>query len=249
MRWVASIGFAFVACGRPTSSMRSVHNDHAQQPTERSAQAEYIETLRLDYRNPMHRRARGRASSVDTDHFGIECLAGERAACIRSTSRLQESDRVRKQIEANCQAGHMLSCRYMNYVESGHVDPSLSASELRRGCTAGLVAECDVLSQSHDERDIRFGTELRCLYAQLDCKHAARSNIDGVPRDPSRAQYLLELGCQSVIFSDCLELVGAYRRHEIEEPYRGRADEVLRFMCHAWPYLECVNDDLPYLHN
>lgn len=243
MRSVVLGLFVLAACGERTLPASPI-----TQTANTTAEREFTRSLELDYRNPM---AQGFRAPVPqfvvavppyVDLFKARCVTGDRSACIRATSYSIIVDEVLlKQIlptiEANCRDGHDLSCRYLVSLDhSERSYPDLSDAELRRGCKAGLLRECVLLSGD----DERFGAEIGCLYARTDCSQVAwkyRSAKDG----DSRARYLLELGCQSGMYDACHDLVTAYRTGEWVEPVPGRGVALTRFMCDAWPEkMECT---------
>ncbi|MGE0396678.1 MAG: hypothetical protein AB7T06_08180 [Kofleriaceae bacterium] len=148
---------------------------------------------------------------------------------MRVAMRYRE-EQVLPQLEANCKAGHDLSCRALLFKQGFREEYplKLSRAELRRGCSGGLWAECDLLIESKVDEDVQFGREIECLYNNLFCSSAGD---DYTHDDPERARYLLELGCQAGDRSSCLSLVYAYTHGQLEEPLPGRARELIPFAC------------------
>lgn len=194
----------------------------------------------LDYRRPMLPPP---PSNKETGLYTSKCLRGDREACLRVNMRTLGTELL-PQIEANCRAGHDLSCRGVvaaKHFVSSDYPLKLEASELRRGCMGGLWVECDLLIESSIPADVRFGAEIMCLYTQRVCAIASGKYQAYEPVNLDRARYLLELGCQGGDVMDCYRLAYLYLDGELEEPVAGRGRDLARYACGRQP-----NDPCPW---
>ncbi|MFN0252215.1 MAG: hypothetical protein ACKV2T_35390 [Kofleriaceae bacterium] len=64
-----------------------------------------------------------------------------------------------------------------------------------------------------------------------DCVTGAESYLRSELREPLRARYLAELGCQRDDVDACLWLSIAYRSRALTEPVPGRGEELHHFTC------------------
>ncbi len=216
---------ALAACRATTPNAPAIANVDADTLIEH----ELARRAELDYRSPMRERWLDQDEPEDAEVFLGMCEEGDAIACFRSGRR-----RPAWLIERNCHAGHQLSCRFTAWYNArsrARYPFSLSTAELRRGCAAGLAAECELLLESRSIEEVRFGAETRCRYERERCDVAAETYLAAVPREPARARYLLELGCQSRDLTSCYRLSVAYRNHELKEPLPGRGNDLRRYVC------------------
>lgn len=219
---------ALVACTPAPSRPALVANEGEPSSVDRDFASRYS----LDYRHPM--LAYWDHDAIPHKDYRELCSAGDRVACLQSTMARRTAGGVISDIMLNCRAGDDLSCRYDEWARADFKLPypfTLSRTELRRGCAAGIAPECDLLLEAKGVDDVRFGAETSCLRAKRECVRAAESYLREEPRSKQRAQYYLEVDCQSYGAESCLRLVDAYRGGELEEPVLGRADKLEAFVC------------------
>jgi hypothetical protein len=193
----------------------------------------------LDYRSPMRDRWTGEEEMERREFFKSHCENGDPLACRRFYRRIGSA---RVNIEMYCKAGDDMSCRWHRWWQSLEANLSLAAedipypfalsnADLRKGCAAGLHAECSLLLRSGDVVDVRVGAENNCRFERRDCLVGAESYLRDEPRAPSRARILVELNCQRGDLDSCLWLSIAYRAHVLAEPTPGRGEELHRYSC------------------
>lgn len=186
----------------------------------------------LDYRHPLQEK--WFHDAVPLPDLAERCHEGDPDACLQSTMDGKVAGATISYIMRNCRSGHDLSCRYEEWEKTGYKEPypfELSPAELRRGCAVGIAPECDVLVASRVVDDARFGAEMSCLLAKRDCIRAAQSYLHDEPRSKLRAQYYLEVDCQTYGGQACLLLSKVYRSGELDEPVPGRGDALERYVC------------------
>lgn len=238
-----SLVIVFIGCREPKREA-SLPAGRAEVAPVVTIEGEFARSLQLDYRSPMLPRSK----SMETSLHAAACRRGEPSACLRATSAFAAQD-LFPTIEANCRAGHDLSCRSAaaNKGEFGNEYPfALSSAELRRGCAAGLWAECDLLFESESPSDARFSAETTCVQVRRRCSSAGDKYLHVEPRNQDRGRYLLELGCQSADFSSCLQLAYAYVEGEVPEPVPGRGRDLVRYVCERAPNENCMAGKLPW---
>jgi hypothetical protein len=231
MRWILS-GLALIAACGSTTPLPPVIESRAADPVAPTLENEIARSLELDYRSPMQPREKSQVEPLLT----AKCKDGDRGACLRA-SMFRFGMELQPEIEANCTAGDELSCRAIASVKVGFRDQypyKLSSAELRRGCAAGLWAECDLLMESGVRADVRFGAEVSCIATRFACTTAGSSYMNDEPRNLDRARYLHELGCQADV-RDCLSLAFAYVEKLLPEPMEGRGIDLVREICRRGP--------------
>ncbi len=193
---------------------------------------DFARRYELDYARPMKERWFG---DVFPHADYIEsCRAGDRIACLQSTMRSRQAGGIIGDIILNCRAGDDLSCRYDAWSMADFKEPypfSLSSTELRRGCAAGIAPECELLVRASNVDDVRFGAETSCLNVKRECIRAAESYLHDEPRSKIRARYYLEVQCQTFGGEGCAKLAVAYRTGVLEEPVPQRGAELERYVC------------------
>ncbi len=218
--------FALLAgcASQPSPTTATVTNVQSSPSAKRSLEPE------LDYRRPVQLPPEPRQKQ--TELYQSKCLRGDPDACLFAAMRLVDDD-VFLQMEANCKAGHDLSCRGLLMKHGVHAgyDLMLSRAELRRGCAGGVSTECAVLIESSVADEVQFGAGIECMYAQRYCEVAGRYSELVQPPNRERARYFLELGCQSGHPQSCFDLVDAYVDGKLEQPVPGRAKQLARYLC------------------
>lgn len=216
---IALIGCAIAACG--SSSKRTLPSNHAA--GELSAERAFLDSIAPDYSPPAERHAfatRKRAG----DLYARDCRGGIPEACWWAKALLGDAD-FDARIEANCEGGHVMSCRAVR-LQSG-----LTQAELHDGCAAGIDVECVELARTTDSTsESRFAWERSCMITRATCRSAAEEFLETEPRDPVKARDLLELGCPFER-ADCVPLAAAYLRKELVEPRAGRGRLLYDYAC------------------
>jgi len=197
-------------------------------------------SLELDYTAPIRPRSGPEARSAALQLYVSACLAGENAACIRATLGYSYEYAIKNHIRASCRSGDAISCRYLVWLKDrwDETYASLPVTELRRGCVAGLLAECERLAAGPAVSERRLGAEMYCRLFHGYCLIAGESYLRDHPRDVARARDVLELGCQLLDEDACDRLVVAYQRGELREPVPGRGPDLHRFLCST--FQRCV---------
>lgn len=218
------------ACSRPPNPTTSTLSNVGEMTI---VDRDFTRRYELDYRHPLQERWFGTTAIPPVDHREL-CDRGDPVACLQATMKSKMAGGVIGPIILNCRRGHDLSCRYLAWDETGYKEPypfQLSSAELRRGCAAGIAPECETLVASGLVDDVRFGAEMSCLHAKRECIRAAQSYLHDEPRSKLRAQYYLEVDCQSSGGQACLLLSTAYHSGELDEPVPGRGKALERYVC------------------
>jgi hypothetical protein len=225
----------FGACGSARTVSAPTEQTSNVQPSS-PLDRELSRMQELDYRSPMQPRWTDDEKSERREFLKSECEQSP-LACLRSSSPAAD----RAYIHLHCRAGDRFSCRWHEWWEglngtTGDLRSvpypfTLPDAELRRGCAAGLHAECDLLLRTNDVANVRHGAENNCRFAKRDCLAGSESYMEAEPREPLRARFLAELDCQRDDLNSCLWLSLAYRSGALSEPAVGRGDELHRYVC------------------
>lgn len=223
-----------VACRAPAPDVAPKSN--RAEATIGDANRELARGRELDYESPMRSRSALQHRIRAFELYRESCLGGARSACMRATISKwspQWKD-LKSRLAEFCRSGDDVACRWHTWDTLGlkEFPRTLSIEELHRGCESWLLEECALLAKrATSVAELRFATETSCLVNTYQCEVAAESYLRDEPRDPRRAQYLLELSCQLPDEDACLRLVSGYRDGTFAESVFGRAAELHHYVC------------------
>lgn len=236
MRWLVAC-FVVLGCRAERINTAAPPPNNLQSTT--SLDRELARRQELDYRSPMRERWSADEEMEYRDRLKFLCESGDPTACRRAHHRRVGS--ARADISRYCRGGDEISCRWDRWWQALNASTktatqfpypfTLPVGELRRGCAAGLHAECDVLIRTAVPENVRLGAENNCRFDERDCVRAAESYLHDEPRMPARGRDLVELDCQRDALDACLWLSVAYRSKAFAEPVPGRSDALHLHLC------------------
>lgn len=185
----------------------------------------------IDYTRPMSGPPLDR--SAVRDMYWRACEAGDPRSCwmVREVGdNVTQRENLLQRVAENCRRGDAMSCRSLDarWQRSQHASP-LSADHLREGCSNGLMSDCEglQLSPTASVDDLAHIVRQRCITALYCLPY-----VDPTTSEPVWVPDVLERGCQYANWNgECEKLVELYDAHELEEPVRGRANQLREWVC------------------
>jgi len=181
----------------------------------------------------VHERVNG-AGSLDeqADLTWLErgCKLGEVMSCntLVSENRLGEEyevlqERANKAIEAECDRGFILGCRFRDAADAH------AAKVLLDACVDGLPDACNWMNlrQQSDSYRLKMSA-IECPAKGETCVDLGKLELARGHADAARDAF--EHGCHYGSFEACTAAVTGYQRKTFAEPVTGRADQISEFL-------------------